>query len=189
MPVPVAALTLVLATTDPARCNARLISTLQSQVQAYDKQRPGTDQAAIVKRFRDLDGVLHELDEERGVLDSVCSSDPQKAQYEGQLMAAAAWALALQSDLIPPLATCPAGGKSVQVAMVAQAWFDLATPANASGGPPTPDVIAVEPKVKERADALGLPLPALGDASAYWRTTVTEQAKQAAAANCPTPLP
>jgi hypothetical protein len=172
----------------PSRCNARMLDALQEQIRAYDKQPPeANDQTAVQKRFHDLDGVLRELNEERDVIDNVCTTDAQKIPLEAQAITTAASALVLQSALVPNVATCAPGGVSVQIAMLAQAWLDIAT-AVKDAGQATPAIANVEHQVQASAQAIGFTLPVFDDTSVYWRNTVTAQARAAAKA-CPTPMP
>ncbi|MBV8489635.1 MAG: hypothetical protein JO199_03820 [Candidatus Eremiobacteraeota bacterium] len=182
-----AAFAFAVAAADSPRCNATMVDTLQAQVREYDRQGSGGDAAARRKRFAALDGVLHELDEERGVLHAVCASDEPLAALDAQLSATAAWALVQQAGLGASLTTCPAAGPYLETALLAQAWLDLATSAKDVQG--NAALVAVQPKVEGRAAAAGLKLPAFADTSDYWRSQTDTQARAAAARVCAQPSP
>jgi hypothetical protein len=166
-----------------------MINDYADQVRNYDARPPRSDPANLEQRFDEIGQLLAGLNQERGILDVECSTDAQKAPYFAQISAAAAWALALQSDIASKLGMpCPGGSKGFAQALLAQAWLDLASIVNASGGAVPPDVTQVAPKVRSRASALELNLPAYADASGYWRDGVAAQAKTAIDA-CPTPKP
>jgi hypothetical protein len=171
------------------RCNDRMVNGYVDQVRSYDARAPRSDPADLEKRFDDISQVLAGLNQERGILDVMCSSDAQKAPYFTQISAAAAWALALQADIATKLGLpCPAGSKGFAQTLVAQAWLDLASVVEANGGATPPDVAQVAPKVQARATASGLTLPSYQETSGYWRDNVAGQAKAAIQA-CPTPSP
>ncbi len=57
-----------------------------------------------------------------------------------------------------------------------------------TGGAVPTEFTDVIPKVRTRADAVGLALPAWAETSAYWAGQVRDKAK-AAIATCPSPSP
>jgi hypothetical protein len=171
------------------RCNGRMVNEYADEIRNDDARPPRSNPADLEKRFDDISQLLAGLDQERGILDIMCSTDAQKAPYFAQIGAAAAWGLALQSDVASKLAMpCPAGSKGFSQALLAQAWLDLASIVANAGGTVPPEVARIAPKVQTRAAALGLTLPAYPETSAYWRDTVAAQAKTAIEA-CPTPSP
>jgi hypothetical protein len=170
------------------RCNGRMVNDYAEQIRDDDAHPPRNNPADLEKRFDDISQLLAGLNQERGILDIMCSTDAQKAPYFAQIGAMAAWALALQSDIASKLEMpCPAGSNGFAQALVAQAWLDLASIVNGEGAV-SHDVAQVAPKVQARAAALGLTLPAYADASSYWRDTISAQAKTSIQA-CPTPSP
>jgi hypothetical protein len=171
------------------RCNGRMINDYAEEVRNDDARPPRNSPADLAKRFDDISQLLAGLNQERGILDIMCTSDAQKAPYFAQIGAAAAWALTLQSDIASKLEMpCAAGSKAFSQALLAQAWLDLASIVASTGGTLPPDVAQVAPKVQTHAAALGLTLPAYADTSSYWRDTISAQAKTAIEA-CPTPKP
>jgi hypothetical protein len=72
--------------------------------------------------------------------------------------------------------------------MLSGAWLSLANVVNNANGTVPASFQDVIPKVQTRAQAVGLPLPAWADTSAYWRDQVHAKAK-AAIATCPSPSP
>jgi hypothetical protein len=171
------------------RCNDRMVNDYAEEVRNDDARPPRNNPADLEKRFDALSQLLAGLNQERGILDIMCSSDAQKTAYFAEIGAAAALALALQSDIAGKLQLpCAAGSKGFSQALVAQAWLDLASIVAAAGGTVPPNVAQVAPKVQSRAAAIGLTLPAYADTSGYWRDTIAAQAKTAIQ-GCPTPSP
>ncbi len=70
--------------------------------------------------------------------------------------------------------------------MLADAWLTLANVVNGDGGVVPQPVSEVAPRIRSRADAVGLSLPAWPDTSAYWRDQIRNKAK-AAIDTCPSP--
>ncbi|MGA8532687.1 MAG: hypothetical protein WB615_01115 [Candidatus Tumulicola sp.] len=172
-----------------SRCNPRVIDDYQGQIRNYDAHPARGNSAALNARLGDIADILAALNEEHGVLDSMCATDTDKAPLFAQLNATTAWALALESDIAAKLnASCPPAAKALPSAMLAQAWLALAATVNDEGGNVPKSVAEVLPKVQTRAAALGLALPAYSETSAYWRDQIADQAKQAVAI-CPTPVP
>jgi hypothetical protein len=167
------------------RCNGRMINDYSGQIRNDDAHPPRSDPANLEKRFDDISQVLAGLDQERGILDAMCSTDAQKTPYFTLIGATAAWALALQSDIASKLGMpCAAGSSAFSQTLLAQGWLDLASIVNGAGGAVPSDVAEVEPKVRSRAAALGLTLPSYAQASDYWRDGIAAQAKTAVEA-CP----
>ena len=172
-----------------SRCNSRTISDFQSQIRGYDAHPPRDNPGALNARLGDIADILEGLNEEHGVLDSVCPNDTDKAPLFAELNATVAWALALQSDIAAKLnASCPPAVKALPAAMLAQGWLAIAATVNDNNGTVPKAVAEVIPRIQRRAAAVGLALPAYTDTSAYWRDQVADQARQAVAI-CPTPVP
>jgi len=170
------------------RCNGQTIDDASSRIREYDRHAPGTGSAKLLQRFGAIAEVIATLNEERGVLDSVCS-DTQRAPLFAQIAAYSAWALALQSDLAAKLnASCPAAATALPSMMLADAWLALANVINAADGAVPTALEDVIPKVRMRAEAVGLALPAWTETSAYWAGQVHDKA-QTAIATCPSPSP
>ncbi len=170
------------------RCNSQTVDDASSRIRDYDRHAPGTGSAKLLQRFGAIAEVIATLNEERGVLDSMCS-DAQRAPLFAQIAAYSAWALALQSDLAAKLnASCSAAATALPSMMLADAWLALANVVNADGGAVPATFEDVIPKVRTRADAVGLALPAWAETSAYWAGQVDDKAK-AAIATCPSPSP
>lgn len=170
------------------RCNSQTIDDASSRIRDYDRHAPGTGPEKLLQRFGAIAEVIATLNEERGVLDSVCG-DAQRAPLFAQIAAYSALALALQSDLAAKLnATCPAAATGLSSMMLADAWLALANVVNTAGGAVPTAFTDVIPKVRTRADAVGLALPAWPETSAYWAGQVHDKAK-AAIATCPSPSP
>ncbi len=173
----------------PARCNAQMLNELQEQVRNDDRHGPGGSAADAQKRYAELAQILNSLSEERGILENVCQTDAEKAPLFGQLGATAGWTLALASDLVPRLLTCPAAIHGLQSTMLGQAWLNLATVVNHdTGGTVPPSIAEVQPKIESRAKTVDLTLPSLKDTSAYWLSQLTRQG-QLEAGTCPSPSP
>jgi hypothetical protein len=171
------------------RCNSQTVDDAYGRVRDYDRHGPGGSSAQLLARYGAIADVIAVVNEEREILDSICSSQPQRAALFAEVAATAAWALALESDVVARLNTsCPAAAKALPTVVLADAWLSLARVVNDGGGS-VPRVFAdVIPRVQARAQALGLPLPAWNNTSAYWRDQVKKQA-EAAIATCPSPSP
>jgi hypothetical protein len=169
--------------TSPERCNAIVATQLGDQVRGFDKHPPAPD--ALDERFAQLQRVLSGVGQEEGILESTCSSDSAGAVVDAQLQAVAAWALALESDIVRQkfAKSCPAAETPVAAGFVAAGWRELAKGAPDQGTVP-PSIGEVEPKVQSRAAAVGLTLPSLADASNYWASQVQAKGKEAVVA-CP----
>jgi hypothetical protein len=141
------------------RCNSQTIDDVSGRVRDYDRHAAGGGSTQLLQRYGAIADVLSMLNEEREILDSICSSDAQRAPLFAQIAAFSAWALALESDVAVKL--------------------------NVSCGTAFAEVI---PKIQTRAAVVGLALPPWPDASAYWRDQVRARSKSAVAA-CPSPSP
>jgi hypothetical protein len=170
------------------RCNGQTIDDASARIRDYDRHTPGGSSVQLLQRFGAIAEVVSILNEEREILNSICSSDAQRAAFFAQIAATAAWALALEADVAARLnASCPAAAQALPTMMLSDAWLSLANVINDQGSVPAAfgDVI---PKVQARAQAVGLTLPAWRDTSAYWRDQVHLKAK-AEIATCPSPSP
>lgn len=170
-----------------SRCNGRTVNDLNGQVRLADQHPPGGKTSQMAARYQELDDILTQLNQEQGILDSVCATDAEKAPFLADLAATAAWALALEADLAGKLdASCPAAAVAVPEALLAQAWLNLANTVNAgpAGQPPKP-VLEVAPKIQKRAAALGMSLPSYADTSAYWRDGLSTKGHEAAQSCAP----
>jgi hypothetical protein len=166
-----------------------MINDYSAQIRDYDAHPPRGDLGELQKRFNDINEILQALGQERGVLDSFCSSDAEKAPLFNYIAATASYALALESDVAVRIdQPCPPAAKAVGQALLAQGWLNLATIVNEAGGTPPKDATDAAPRIQSRAATLGLTLPAWADTSAYWRDQISSQAKAAVEA-CSTPGP
>lgn len=171
------------------RCNAQTIDDASGRVRDDDRHAPGNTAAALVVRYGALAEVITILNEEREILNNVCSSDMQKSPFFAQIAATSAWALVLQADLAARLNdSCPAAAKALPTMMISDAWLALANVVNDGGGTVPAAFGEVIPKVQARAQTFGLTLPPWAETSAYWRDQVHAKAKTEVAA-CPSPSP
>ncbi len=191
-------------------CNEIVANQITDKVRDFDKHPPSpTDRAALTARYDALDDVLGEFQREdlvvRGV---VCRTDNGRGPIEAKIAAGAAWAMALQADLLAEIwaTQCPAAAHDLPASVIADAWVSLAeampgapasdypTPApGPNGAPPTPQptpqaIAEVIPKIQSRAAALNLDLPDFPDASDYWARGIRQKA-DADVATCPAPAP
>jgi hypothetical protein len=171
------------------RCNGQTIDEASARMRDYDRRSPGGSIAQLTLRYGAIAEVLSVLNEEREILNSICSSDAQRAQFFAQIAATVAWALALEADVAARLnASCPAAAKALPTMMLSDAWLALANVVNEDGGTVPAQFREVIPKVQDRAQAVDLTLPAWSETSAYWRDQVHAKAKTATA-TCPSPSP
>ncbi|HEV3195391.1 MAG TPA: hypothetical protein VGZ06_04580 [Candidatus Cybelea sp.] len=171
------------------RCNSQTIDDVSGRVRDYDRHAAGGGSTQLLQRYGAIADVLSMLNEEREILDSICSSDAQRAPLFAQIAAFSAWALALESDVAVKLnVSCGTASKALPAIMLADAWLGLANVVNANGGTVPPAFAEVIPKIQTRAAVVGLALPPWPDASAYWRDQVRARSKSAVAA-CPSPSP
>jgi hypothetical protein len=183
----------VRATASPAlaenRCNDQTINEVSGRISDYDRHAPGGGTAQLLQRYAALSDVLAMLGEERQILDSLCSTDAQRAPLFARIAATSAWALALESDVAARLnASCQAAATGLPTMMLSDAWLSLANVVNDENGTVPAEFSTVIPKVESRAQAVGLTLPSWADTSAYWRDQV-HQKEKAAIATCPSPSP
>jgi hypothetical protein len=82
------------------RCNSQTIDDASSHLRDYDRHAPGGNPAQLTERYGAIADVIATLNEERDVLNSICSTDAQRAFF-AQIAANAAWALALEADVAP----------------------------------------------------------------------------------------
>ena len=172
-----------------SRCNSQTIDDASHAVRDYDRHTPGGSQTQMLQRYGAIAGVISTLGEEREILNSVCSSDSERAGLFTQIDATMAWALVLEGDVSARLnAACPAAARAFPTMMVADAWLVLANAINRANGNVPPAFSDVIARAKASADGVGLVLPAWSDTSQYWRDQVHAKAK-AAIATCPSPSP
>jgi hypothetical protein len=171
------------------RCNGQTIDDAAQHVRDYDRHAPGGSPSQLLARYGAILDVIAMLNEEREILNSICSSEPQREALFAQVAATAAWALALEADVAARLnASCPAAAQALPTMMLSDAWLSLANVVNNGNGAVPAAFNDVVPKVQTRAQAVGLALPAWPDTSVYWRDQVHAKAK-AAIATCPSPSP
>jgi hypothetical protein len=170
------------------RCNSQTIDDASSHLRDYERHAPGGNPAQLTERYGAIADVIATLNEERDVLNSICSTDAQRAFF-AQIAANAAWALALEADVAGRLnSSCPAAAQALPTMMLSDAWLALANVVNDNGGTVPQAFNEAIPRVQTRATAVGLTLPAWSETSAYWRDQVHAKAK-AAIATCPSPSP
>jgi hypothetical protein len=171
------------------RCNDETINEASGRVSDYDRHPPGNGAAQLLQRYAALSDVLAILSEEQQILDSLCSTDAQRAPLFARIAATSAWTLALESDVAARLnASCPAAATGLPSMMLSDAWLSLANVVNDENGTVPAEFSTVIRKVQSRAQAIGLTLPSWADTSAYWRDQV-HQKEKAAIATCPSPSP
>ncbi len=161
-----------------ARCNYTVAGSLERQIRAADRQAPGTSVNALEARQQELNGILQQAQIEDGILQSVCGNRALIAPQD-QLYGVIAWAYLLEADIAPKRLTllhCPQTAATAPEALIASAWFALAStledpnlPPGAPSPTPAPLVKEVIPKAQARARAAGITLPAPADTSEYWR--------------------
>jgi hypothetical protein len=171
------------------RCNSRMINDYEGQIRDDDAHPPRDNPPDLAKRFNDIGSILNALNQERGIVESLCTSDVAKAPLFAQIGATAAWGLALESDIALRLnQPCPSAAKAFAAAILAQAWLDLASVVNDNNGKVPAEIAGAAPRIQTRAAAIGLTLPAYAETSSYWRDQIGAKAKDAVAA-CPTTAP
>ncbi len=171
------------------RCNSQTIDDASGRIRDYDRHAEGGSSAQLLQRYGAIVEVISTLNEEREILNTVCSTEAQREAFFAQIAATAAWALALEADVAARLnASCPAAAHALPTMMLADAWLSLANVVNEGGGSVPAAFGDVIPKIQTRAQAVGLALPAWRDTSAYWRDQVHAKEK-AAVATCPSPSP
>lgn len=171
------------------RCNSQTIDDTSGRIRDYDQHAAGGGSAQLLQRYGAIAELISTLNEERDILNSVCSSEAQREAFFAQIAATAAWALALEADVAGRLnAACPAAAHALPTMMLSDAWLALANVVNEDGGSVPAAFSEVIPKVQTRAQAVGLALPPWSETSAYWRDQVHAKAK-VAVATCPSPSP
>jgi len=171
------------------RCNGQTIDDASARVRDYDRRGDAGNTAQLLQRFGAIADVIAILNEEREILDSICSSDEQRAPLFAQIAATSAWALTLEADIATRLnGSCPAAQKALPAMMLADAWLALANIINESKGSVPEAFSVVIPRIQARAQTVGLTLPAWSETSAYWRDQV-RAASKATIASCPSPSP
>jgi hypothetical protein len=171
------------------RCSSQTTDEGYARVRDYDRHPAVSTPQKLLARYSAIAEVLATMQEEREILDSICSGDSVRASLFAELAATVAWALALESDVAAKLnASCPAAAQALPSVMLADAWLDMANVINEGNGTVPPIFKDVIPKVQTRAAAVDLTLPVWADTSAYWRDGIRDKAK-ALAATCPSPTP
>ena len=171
------------------RCNGRMIDDYSQELRDLQARPPRGDQGSLARQFGKVEAVLNSLNEERGIIDSVCASDEAKAPLFAQLAVTAAQGLLTESDLALKLnLPCPPAANAFAQQLVAQAWLNIANVVNETGSAPPRDITEAAAPIQARATALGMTLPAFAETSAYWRDGFTAKAKDAVLA-CPSPSP
>ncbi len=170
------------------RCNGQTIDDASGRIRDYDRHAPGGTPGELLQRYGAIADAISVLNEEREILNSVCSTDAERAAFFARIAAATASALTLEADIAARLnASCPAAAQALPKMMLADAWLTLANVINEDGSVPF-EFNDVVPKIRTRAEAVGLTLPAWSETSQYWRDQVHAKAK-AAIATCPSPSP
>ncbi len=175
------------------RCNHQVTGSLEDRVRADDRTKPGTTLDALNARLEDLNAILQQAQMESDILQTVCT-DTELPAVADQIAAVIAWTYVLEDDVVPERLTllhCPESAANAPAALIASAWYAIAStfndanlPASAPTPTPAPLVKLVMPKVQARAAAAGLTLPAIHDATQYWRDTIV-----ARVSNCTPPSP
>ncbi len=163
------------------RCNHDVAGMLERRVRGYDRHPPAQNADALSRRYLQLNSILQQAQVEHDILHELCTGAEFAAPAD-QLAGVVAWAYALEADITVQHFTalkCPQTATTAAQALLADAWYALATtyatgtpPAEAPSPTPAPLVAEVTPKVKSRAGAVGLELPAFADATEYWRDTM-----------------
>lgn len=185
--IPAGAATPVLVAAN--RCNSQTIDDASTRLREYDRRGTSGNSGQLLQRYGAIVDVVAVLNEERQILDSVCSSDAQQSPLFAQIAALSAWALVLEADIAAKLnASCGAAAQALPTMMLSDAWLALANVVNEQGAAVPTAFNNVIPRIQSRAQALGLALPAWAETSAYWRDQVHAKAK-AALSTCPSPSP
>ena len=171
------------------RCNSQVVDESYARIRDYDRKAPSTRIDDLVRRFGAIAEVLKTLHEEHEIVDSVCPTDAARAPLFTEIAASTAWALMLEADIAASLnAWCPAAQKALPTMMLADAWLTMANVINENNGAVPPLFADTILKVRTRAAAAGLTLPAWSETSRYWSDNVAAAAKKEAA-TCPSPSP
>ena len=171
------------------RCNGQVIDESSARVRDYDRHPPANNETALLKRYGALSELVGTLNEEREILDSVCTRDARQADLFAQIASISGSALVLQADVTAKLnVACPAAATAIPQMILADAWLGLARVVNEENGTVPPSFSDVVPKIHSHAQAVNLTLPVWADTSAYWRDQVRAKAKDAVA-TCQSPSP
>ena len=176
------------------RCSSQTTDEGYARVRDYDRHPAGSTPQKLLARYSAIAEVLATMQEEREILDSICSGDSVRASLFAELAATVAWALALESDVAAKLnASCPAAAQALPSVMLADAWLDMANVINEGNGTVPPIFKDIIPKVQTRAAAVDLTLPVWADTSAYWRDGIRDESQSARrhlpSPPAPTPTP
>jgi hypothetical protein len=172
-----------------SRCNGQTIDDAAARVRDYDRRGTGGNSTQLIQRYGSIAEVIAVLNEEREILNSLCTSDAQRAGFLAQIAAISAWALVLESGVTAKLnASCPAAETALPTMMLADAWLTMANIVNEQNGTVPPAFNDMIPRVQSRAQSVGLTLPPWSETSAYWSDQIHAKAK-AAIATCPSPSP
>ena len=171
------------------RCNGQVIDESSARVRDYDRHPPANNETALLKRYGLLSELIGTLNEEREIIDSVCTRDARQAELFAQVAAVSGAALVLQADVTAKLnAACPPAANGVPQMILADAWLGLARVINDQNGTVPTTFTDVIPKIQSHAQAVNLVLPVWADTSVYWRDQVKAKAKDAVA-SCQSPNP
>lgn len=175
------------------RCNHEVAGALEQRVRVYDRDKAGTTLDALNERLQDLNTILQQAQMEGDILQTICT-DTELPPIEDQIAAVIAWTYVLEDDIVPKrlmLLHCPESAANAPAALVASAWYAIASTLNDPNRPesaPTPTaaplVKVVFPKVQAHAAAAGLTLPAIPESTEYWRDTIVARVP-----NCAPPTP
>ncbi|HEX3456668.1 MAG TPA: hypothetical protein VHR97_01820 [Candidatus Baltobacteraceae bacterium] len=171
------------------RCNGQVIDESSARVRDYDRHPPANNETALLKRYGSISELIGTLNEEREILDSVCTRDARQEELFAQVAAVSGAALVLQADVTAKLnAACPAAATGVPQMILADAWLGLARVINEQNGTVPRSFADVIPKIQSHAQAINLTLPVWAETSVYWRDQVKVKAKDAVA-SCQSPSP
>ncbi|MDE2481543.1 MAG: hypothetical protein KGN02_05100 [bacterium] len=162
----------------PTRCNGIVANALTDRARAFEAHPVGQPESE--HRFADAERLLAEIRQESEIVREACSDDAALLPVAQQLHAAAAVTYAVESDaaLARFGAACPAESPAIAAGFLAGAWLELAQGLLPDGT--LPSVLSdIAPDIRTRAAAVKFTLPAWGDTSNYWKTTVEAQGRQA----------
>ena len=99
------------------RCNSQTIDDASTKLRDYDRRGSSGNSAQLIQRYGAIVDVISVLNEERQILDGVCSSDAQRGPLFAQIASLSAWALTLESDIAVKLnASCGAAQTALPAA-------------------------------------------------------------------------
>jgi hypothetical protein len=177
------------------RCNYVQAGILERRVRDDARRASSQTPDGLGTRYTELSSIIQEAQIERDILHEVCASS-ELLPIDDQLAGVIAWALVQQSDVAGKrfaLVGCLATANGAQRALLADAWYALASTFNTDGATPgatpTPASLVrdVVPEVRVRAAAVGLSLPRFADATEYWRDTITSQRVAPCSSAAPSP--